>query len=303
MSFQLQSFRQVLKDIHETMIWYLELEIPTAGTRLEALEQTIGVLLHDLESKSEESIVRQWFNTNTYYAFTDGAAFGRITRELGKVGPNLLPRHKLRTILEGPLSPVDEHPGSANVNARNIFTELELAAHFSERGVSPLGFDDLQVEFEGTRYHIECKRLLSPSRVVANIQGAYSKLQKVMGGSADRGMIAVAVERVMHLDKVLRLLPGEDPSTTAEEITTGFQDRYGSPWHRFVDPRIVAIIVICRFLVHTVQYNVIGPAYYAVIANLASPLALQATDLERLRRLAQQLRYAGQSPTSHSDVE
>ena len=52
-----------------------------------------------------------------------------------------MPKKKsLRVLLEGPLNPEDEIPGDESVNARNVFTELELAAYFSERGITPTGF-------------------------------------------------------------------------------------------------------------------------------------------------------------------
>jgi hypothetical protein len=44
------------------------------------------------------------------------------------LGPNLLPRRKLKEILDIPLDSKEEVPGTGNVNARNTMFELSLAS-------------------------------------------------------------------------------------------------------------------------------------------------------------------------------
>ena len=120
-------------------------------------------------SKRKRDGKSPWNKEDTYYALSDGAAFGAIAREIRKIGPNLVPKKSLRILIEGPLSPLDEVLGDASVNARNVFTELELAAHFSEKGIPPTGFRDLRFNFRAVDYSVQCKRLLSASRVSENI--------------------------------------------------------------------------------------------------------------------------------------
>ncbi|MBI2987819.1 MAG: hypothetical protein HYY45_13730, partial [Deltaproteobacteria bacterium] len=205
--FSLRNFDQILEDIRAARAWYASIGIPTTGTRLELIEEKILDLTSELKSLSPEVVVERWSNTDTYYVLSDGAAFGRIAREIGKVGPNLLPKKTLRSLLEGPLSPRDEVPGDASVNARNLFTELELAAYFSERGIPLTGFDDLKFRFEEIDYSVQCKRLLSPSNVGENINKAYEQLkQRNLVADESRGFIALAIEKVMGLEgKILHV--------------------------------------------------------------------------------------------------
>jgi len=290
MAFTLRAFDRVLEDIREARDWYSELGINTAGTRLETIEQRATLLLGDMERLPREEVVERWSNTDTYYVLSDGVAFGRIAREIGKLGPNLLPRRKLRTILEGPLVPTDEVAGHSSVNARNIFTELELAAKMSECGIIPTGFDDLQFSFRGTDFALESKRLVSRRRVRYNVEEAYGQLHRRLSTDQHRGLISLTLEKVMDLEgKILRLEPGDSPNEAVIEVIRDFDSRFGQPWKNFVDTRVVGILLIVRFLCFTVSSNVIGPAYYLVMRPLVRPDRFQSSDREILLALADQL--------------
>lgn len=291
--FTLRPFDQVLGDVTQAIQWYAHLGIVTKGTRLEEIEEKVRDLLQDLDTCRPEEVVERRSNTETYYALSDGAAFGKIARELSQVGPNLLPRRKLRTILEGPLSPLQENPADATVNARNHFSELELAADFSERGIRPTGFDDLRFVFEDVDYWVECKRLHSHRRVRANIGEAYGQLQRKLPDDRARGAIALVVDRVLGLDqRILRLQRAQDLNNEVSQLVDQFRAEHQTAWLNFVDTRIVAMLIIVRFLCYTVARDVIGPAYYVAFATLTAPEALQGTDFGRMRRLVDRLTAA-----------
>ncbi len=226
----------------------------------------------------------------TYYVLSDGAAFGRIAREISKIGPNLTPKKSFCMLLEGPLNPQDETPGDGSVNARNIFTELELAAYFSEKGISPTGFGDLRFRFNEVNYSLQCKRLLSDLRVEENIQKAYDQLKGDLRTDKDRGLIALAVDKVMRLEGKFYSVEGEI-CLTAEVYrkTEEFKEKFGFAWARFIDIRVTGILVILRFLCQTTKLNVIGPAYYVSVLPLATEQNLQGSELLRLRNVVSQL--------------
>jgi hypothetical protein len=212
--------------------------------------------------------------------------FGRIAREIGQVGPNLLPKRNLRTLLEGPLSPEDEEPGDASVNARNIFVELELAAYFSEKGIPPTGFNDLRFQVEAVDYSVQCKRLLSRSRVNENVEKAYDQLQKDLMTANDRGLIALATDKMMSLEG--KILPAENETVVTAEasrLAEEFRNAYGSAWAKFPDPRVIGILLISRFLCHSVEHNVVAPAYYIDVI----PVASEEVDRMRLREIVSRL--------------
>jgi hypothetical protein len=163
--FSLRTYREILDDVHQARSWYESIGIQTDGTRLDLIEQTVGDLVSDLDSSVPPAqIVQKWSNAPTYYALSDGAAFGKIAREMAKVPQHSRPIKSLRTVLEGPLSPQDETPGDESVNGRNVFAELELAAFFSEKGIPPLGFKDFKFRFQELNCAVQCKRLISAAQ-------------------------------------------------------------------------------------------------------------------------------------------
>ena len=290
MPFSLRDFRKILSDVQLAKDWYTSIGISTQGTRLELIENRVADLLADLKSEPAEKVVERWSKADTYYALSDGAAFGMIAREIGKVGPNLMPKKSLRVLLEGPLNPQDEIPGDESVNARNIFTELELTAHFSEKGISPTGFSDLKFRFNNVNYSLQSKRLLSTFRVEENVQTAYEQLKKDLTTDEDRGLIALAVDKVMDLEgKLYRVESEGDLTSEVDRLTEEFKRTFGFAWARFVDTRVTGILVILRFLVQTTKLNVIGPAHYVSVLPLVSEQTFQGSDLIRLRGVVSKL--------------
>lgn len=288
--FSLRNFSQILIDVQSARDWYTSIGISTEGTRLELIEERVAALLTDLKSEPAEKVVERWGTAETYYVLSDGAAFGRIAREISKIGPNLTPKKSLRVLLEGPLNPQDETPGDGSVNARNIFTELELAAYFSEKGISPTGFGDLRFRFNEVNYSLQSKRLLSISRVQENIQKAYDQLKRDLTTDEDRGLIALAVDKVMGLEGKLYRVEGEvDLTAEVYRLTEEFKKMFGFAWARFIDTRVSGILVILRFLCQTTKLNAIGPAYYVSILPLATEQTFQASEFLRLRYVVSQL--------------
>lgn len=148
MRIQFRSFQDVLDGVRQARRWYEDLGVPTQGTRLELLEKNIGELSELASCGPSEKLLLRLETSNQLQLIADAAGFGKIARQLPKVGQNLLRRHKLRQIIDGPLDQTDERPSGPTAQARNIFTELELASDFLEKGLEIKGFDDLKFSFE-----------------------------------------------------------------------------------------------------------------------------------------------------------
>ncbi len=288
--FSSRTYEQILTDVRAAREWYESIGIKTNDTRLELIERRICGVIQDISSLSlsREMVVERWDNPDTYYALNDGVAFGRIAREIGKVGPNLLPKKILRNLLEGPLSPLDEVSGDKSVNARNYFTELELAAYFSEKGIPSKGFDDLKFQFQGANFVVECKRLLSPSRVHENMDQACNQLKKNMVTKEHRGLIALAIEKVMELDKKKfvfegREYLGECLDYEVYKLIEEFLKKFKPHWQKF-DRRISGIIFICRFLYQLVKPSMISSAYIISFLDLNTVKVFGAKDYGKVFR-------------------
>ena len=128
--------------------------------------------------------------------------------------------------------------------------------------------------------------MFSPSNVGSNIDKAYDQLKRNLVTDDDKGLIALAIEKLTGLEgKAFRVEEGADPTQEVFRLAEEFRTAFNRSWQTFIYQRITAIIIILRFLCYTVKHNVIGPAYYLDFVNLASRETLQAVDVQRTREL------------------
>jgi len=57
--FSLRGFDQILEDVRAARAWYASIDIPTAGSRLELIEQKILDLIRELKSLTPEVVVER----------------------------------------------------------------------------------------------------------------------------------------------------------------------------------------------------------------------------------------------------
>src|ERR1700688_3638482 len=195
---QFRSRGQIHVDVIHARNWFEEINISTTGTRLELIHAYFDELLNPTLPEGANPLGVDATDEDTYYALSDGAGFGLIKAEMSKLPSHQLPRSTLRAILKGPLVASKEDKSSSD--SRNKFVELELAAHFSCAGIQILGFDDLKFAFEGHTYLVECKRPFRSATLDDNIEKAYTQLRAKLRNESDRGIVAVAVEKVFDLD-------------------------------------------------------------------------------------------------------
>src|SRR6202035_2660074 len=238
MAFTFDGYEEISADLDQASKWFEKIGLSTTGSRLNALQTLLRAFLVDMQSLPREEVVAKWSANKTYYALADARGFARIAREIGKM-PHRLPLHKLRTILSGPLDPTDENPSDATVQARNFFAELELAADLSSKGLPIIGFDDVQIRFDGRDLYFECKRIHSASRVAANVNKAVEQLSTKMPDDRARGFITVVLDRLTGVDRmILRVYNDEEVTTAAQEQVSKFLERYAAEFQPPVDTRI-----------------------------------------------------------------
>lgn len=286
---RVRTIGQIIVDIKGAIDWYRALGISTAGTRLKSMLDYAGKVLNPI-TPGFQPLGVDTTEEDAYYVLTDGAGFGQIVSEISKVGPNLLPRRTLRDILSGPIAASYEDPRSSD--SRNKFVELELAASLSPAGEFEItGFDDLKFEFEGCRYMVECKRPSRNGRLDARMQKAYEQLRSKLECSTDRGIVAVAVEKVLGLDGRVHNL--DSPAACTEfAISKALEigQRIAKYRRLWVDPRIVGVFEIMRFLSKTTVPNSIGANYILVLEKFATERVAQEADSLRLDNMIRALK-------------
>lgn len=299
--FSLVGFETIGEQVGLARGWLEDLGIATSGTRIEAIEERVdGVVsaLSLLEAKAlalgrsvdrERALLEVWDRPETYYALADGAAFGRVWAALREWPSHRVPRQELKKVLGGPLVPTSETPDSTE--ARNLFVELELAADLIEKGIRVSGFGDVRFDFEDVEFAVQCKRPFSAGNLRLNTEKAASQLTTDFEGAAQRGFIALAIDKVMDLDHgIVEARDGAEVEAYVRGVYDEFKARFGTPWSNVVDPRILGVLLITRFLVRTESQNVIGPAYYASFVPIVDENAFEASERERVLRLVSSLR-------------
>lgn len=236
----MRSYQQAFHELQDAIAWFESIGISTHETRLQAIghyvfDQLMGLNPGTTVPEPDHSAI-----------IGDANGFALIAKGFSKIPSSLLPRTALKQSLYGPLCPSNEDSKSSD--ARNKFFELELAAHLAVSGLNLVGFDDVQMEFEGQRYVIECKRPFLDDTFESNLGKAYAQLVRRLKGPLDRGVVAIAIEKVVSLDdRVHKLDPAVAAKDLAEahcEVLTRRIIAFGST----PDPRIVGVLFVPRFL-------------------------------------------------------
>lgn len=182
---------------------------------------------------------------------------------------------------------------NTNVSNRQLaadkFVELELAANFSAASFRILSFDDLKVDFEDHTYLFECKRPSHSGTLDQNVEKAYTQLRAKLDHSSDRGIVAIAVEKVFGLDsRIQRVESGIAANDFAIQIAKALYRKVSKYERTWVDPRVVGILAIIRFLMKSkADAEVIASSYVLVLLKFDSG---QKEESKRLDRLVSTLR-------------
>lgn len=279
---ELRTLGQTVVDVLEAIDWFKAIGIDTAGTRLEQINSYLQELLNPT-TPSANPFQEEPNGPGASQAAVEAVWFGRVTRQLRALPSHRLPRRALRDVLAGPFMASDESAESSD--ARNKFVELELAAMCMEAGIEVTGFDDVRFSFENTSYLVECKRPLSSAALRSNVSKGYQQLCRKMGES-DRGIVAVAVDRVFGLDgRFFDVTERDQLLEIATSYARQLEDAARPELRTWVDSRVVGVAAIVRFLMRGPSQR-IGSSYQFAILKVASGSAGQLTDSMRLDRIA-----------------
>jgi hypothetical protein len=193
-----------------------------------------------------------------------------------------IPKQLLRRVFAGPADTSREDPTSNE--ARNAMFELNVAAMAARRGLTPTLRDvhpDVSFEFEGRLVKIECKRILSDSRIIERLKEGTKQLKKsVRSIQSDIGVVAISLSKLANPGD--RFLVSDSPHEALSKQLNAALKANEQLLGRMHRPWVSAFI----FYVSTASY-VPGVGYSAVNSGTVFPLDLP--DLEFLRRLASAL--------------
>lgn len=146
--------------------------------------------------------------------------------ELVEVIPRLrqqnveIPEELLRRAFSGPADTFQED--STSNQARNAMFELSMGAMAAREGLKPtlsISNPDIAFHFDNRCIKMECKRVLSESKIVDRLRDGIKQLDKsVQSGTSDIGLVAISLSKVFNPGD--RFLVSHDPhETLSQEIS------------------------------------------------------------------------------------
>jgi hypothetical protein len=198
----------------------------------------------------------------------------------------IVPDALLKKALAGPPDAVRENPTSNE--GRNAMFELLMGSMVARQDLLPILGQvnpDVEFRFEGRRVLVECKRVLSANKVLANIKQAAKQLEKCIDATATNvGVVAISISRLAHHGDGFWTVPSSD--TPHAFLAEGVQNviRELDPQLRRLNGSAVAGVI---FYVGGPFY-VQGVGYTTANEGMLYPVNLAET--EYLRRLASTLR-------------
>ena len=111
-----------------------------------------------------------------------------------------VPPTLLKRAFSGPTDVFKEDESSNH--ARNAMFELSMGAMVARQGLRPAlntGNPDVSFQFEGRSVKMECKRVLSESKIMERLREGIKQLGKsVQTGSSDVGLVAISLSKLLN---------------------------------------------------------------------------------------------------------
>jgi hypothetical protein len=194
-----------------------------------------------------------------------------------------IPREILRRAFSGPVdASLEDHTSN---EARNAMFELTMGAMAAREGLQPklsVGNPDVSFEFENHCIKMECKRVLSETKIDERIKEGAKQLGKsVQPDTTDVGLVAISLSKLLNPGD--RILVSEDPHAAISQQTDTALRANENRLGMMRRPSIAGIL----FFMSTAVY-VPGRGYSSQNSGTVFPLNLKEQLF--LRRLAHSLR-------------
>jgi len=289
--FAKKNYSQIYQELGEAQSWLKWLNIKTENTRFEEIIQNVQ-RINDKFIKDPSSVISGDIDIETFwYSLTDAYSIIKVYESMKSLKSDKIPRKKLKDSLHGPLLPNEEVPSKGNVNSRNLFFELELAANLMKSNISVIGFEDVTFAFEGYRFCVQCKRLLSKNNIAHNIKHAYDQLNKPLSEDEKcRGIIALSIEKLFDIDElVLDVENTEQAEELVNKTLDNFRKQYDCYWKNFLNIRFICVILAYKSLMMVKTSGIHSLIYMLDFIPLQPHPQLQFADSWLIKSLESQL--------------
>ncbi len=247
------SFEQTLEDLEQAVRWIEGHGRSVDPTRIGRYRKDLRRAIEQLASGELKALFKSGDDAEK------GKVFAAILTSQYEVGEFIsiynglktlaasVDQHKLRALLSGPISYLDEAPSSAA--ARNTAFELIVAARLGEIGLKPALVPpaDILVPFRSTQLVVECKRPQNLGSVEGNIEDAFGQLRERYGTTPTpslRGIAAIDVTKAVNPNfHRLRAASLADLDAQLGGALETFARKYGGSWLSKAPPGTIGVLL------------------------------------------------------------
>jgi len=277
-SFHRITYDTILDQLGDTNRWLQEVNIDTRNSRLSEITEYMEIICDHHKRNDVENLIENYDNEILWYATLETGAFLDIHRAFHDMESRLIPRGKLKNILQGPFLPRHEDPMVQNIHARNTLFELQIAAKIKNAGIEVLGFDDVDFVFEGIQFNAQCKRIHSSKMVEENVGKAFEQAARKMNEAGNiNGLVCLSIDKLVEKDdKILRVKTADGIQHEMTRITSDFIDQNCHYWKKTLNIKMIACLIYFQAAAIIEDQNLLTRCQQLEIDPIAIPENLQA---------------------------
>lgn len=254
------TYDEILKDLDKTEEWLHVIGLKIENNRLGKARKNFGLINKLYRQNNVEMIDKKVGDDSAIESMFTCMGFNDIYKTLSKFGNRKDFRQILKDSLKGKLKSIDEI-GRSRDHARNIFFQLELASFLRNHGINIVGFDDIEFNFDGYNFIVECKRPFLEKNIPSNINKAFSQLREKLKEN-EKGIIAIGLDKCVGKQrdiegKIFNCKNFQDVIKEENQIIDDFISKYGSCWKNRMDINIVGVFLYIK-LIFIVKDNAVS---------------------------------------------
>jgi len=237
------TFEDQLKHLKSTKTWLENIRISTSNNRFDKIYNLYEKIVQHHKTKSFDRLFEENDKLELGIALNESFSFINIYRAFKDEKDHILPRSKLRKMLDGPYYTWDENSTENNIEGRNILFELETAAFFKIAGIEIIGFDDNDFNFEGIKFNVQCKRIFSEKRIQDNINEAVCQFTKRMAIKPNlKGIICLSIDKLIGLEEsLLKVKNINEIKDVLGRVVLNFTNKYRHLCNKIININILAV--------------------------------------------------------------
>lgn len=290
-NFSKTTYSDIILKLTEVEKWLNSISITTQGTIFKEICDNINLLDEYHKKENIEGLLKITDWNDLYYSLLNSCAFTETYDAF--VNEELPPdfAKKAKEFLNLPLNSLNESSQTGSNNPRNYLFEYQMIARFRRsNSVTILGYDDIDIKYANTEFNVQCKRIYSDKKIERNIKKAKEQIQKRINGTGKKGIICLAIEKLVDTEgKILEVDYEAEIGPATEKVSNSFIKENQQHWMSILDTQIHAVFVFFQGVAHIKERNLLTNCFLLSVCPIVSPKYFQTNEYETVKNLAQEI--------------